>query len=186
MNTYKEIISKIKPELDKVLGFLDRELAKIRTGRVSTSLVEDLMVDYYGEETPLKKIATISVSGPRTLLIQPWDKAILLNIEKTILGSDLGINPIVEGGSIKLPLPPPSEEYRKELLRLVNEKIEIARSTLRRWREEAWRQIQEGFRQGKIREDDKFRAKDELQEIIDNYNKKIEEKEEIKEKEIME
>ena len=148
---YKEIIDKIRPELDKTLSFLDRELAKIRTGRVSPSLVEDLIIDYQGEKTPLKKIATISVSGPRALFIQPWDKAILLNIEKTILGSDLGINPIVEGDSIKLPLPPPSEEYRKNLLRLLNEKLETARLTVRHWREEAWRQIQDGFRQGKIR-----------------------------------
>jgi len=183
---YKEIINKIRPELDKVIGFLDRELAKIRTGRISTSLIEDLIVDYYGEKTSLKKIATISVSGPRTITIQPWDKSVLLNIERAILGSDLGINPIVEGDSIKLPLPPPSEEYRKNLSRLLNEKLEMARLTIRHWREEVWRQIQEGFRQGKIREDDKFRAKDELQKIIDEYNEKIEEKGEIKEKEIME
>lgn len=183
---YKEIINKIRPELDKTLNFLDRELAKIRTGRVSTSLVEDLIIDYHGEKTPLKRLATISVSGPRTLFIQPWDTSILLNIEKIILGSDLGINPIVEADVIKLPLPPPSEEYRKNLLRLLAERLETARLTVRHWREEAWRQIQDGFRQGKIREDDKFRAKDELQELIDEYNEKIEEIGERKKKEIME
>ena len=183
---YKEIITKIRPELEKVMIFLDKELAKIRSGRVSTSIVEDLMVDYYGEKNALKKIATISIAGPRTISIQPWDKSTLLNIEKAILGSDLGINPIVEGDSIKITLPPPSEEYRKELLHLVNEKLETSRLTLRHWREEVWREIQDGFRQGKIREDDKFRAKDELQKIIDEFNKKIEEKGEIKKKEILE
>ena len=183
---YKEIINKIRPELDKVISFLDKELAKIRTGRVSPSLVEDLMIDYHGERTPLKKLATISVSGPRAISIQPWDKSVLLSIERTILSSDSGINPIVEGDSINIPLPPPSEEYRKELLRLVAEKLETARLTVRHWREENWRQIQEGFRQGKIREDDKFRAKDELQKIIDEYNEKIEDRGEVKKKEIME
>ncbi|XOB41632.1 MAG: ribosome recycling factor [Candidatus Nealsonbacteria bacterium] len=182
---FKEIINKIKPELDKTINFLDRELAKIRTGRVSASLVEDLMVDYYGKKTPLKQVSSISTPGPRTLCIQPWDHSILLNIEKAILESNLGINPIVEKDLIRLSLPPLSEEYRKNLLRVLNEKLEAARLTLRRWREEAWRQIQEGFRQGKIREDDKFRAKDELQELIDEYNQKIKEMEERKKKEIM-
>lgn len=183
---YKEIIGKIKPELDKAMGFLDRELAKVRSGRISTSLIEDLMVDYQGEKIPLKRLATISVAGPRALLVQPWDKSAILIVEKAILGSDLGINPIVEADAIRISLPPPSKEYREELLLLLNEKQETARSTIRRWREEAWRQIQDGFRQGKIREDDKFRAKDKLQELIDEYNEKIEEKGEIKKKEIME
>jgi len=183
---HKEIINKIKPELAKAINFLDRELAKIRTGRVSASLIEDLIVDCYGEKTPLKQLSSISASGPRTLCIQPWDHSVILNIEKAILESNLGVNPIVEKDLIKLSLPPLSEEYRKNLLRVLNEKLEAARLTLRRWREEAWRQIQEGFRQGKIREDDKFRAKDELQKLIDEYNGKIKEIEERKKKEIME
>ncbi|MEK7519319.1 MAG: ribosome recycling factor [Patescibacteria group bacterium] len=183
---YQEIINKIKPELNNVLNFLDRELAKIRAGRVSTSLVEGLIIDYHGEKMSLKKLSSISLSGPRTIIIQPWDKSILLNIEKTILGSDLGINPNIKGDLIEVPLPPPSEEYRKDLLRYLSEKLEIGRQSIRRWREEAWRQIQEGFRQGKIREDDKFRAKDELQKLVEEYNEKIEEKGTIKKKEIME
>lgn len=183
---YKQILDAIKPEMDKAMGFLDRELTKIRTGRVSTSLVEDLMVDYHGEKTPLKQVASISVSGPRTIFIQPWEKDTILNIEKNILSSNLGINPIVEGDSIKIILPPLSEEYRKNLLRVLNDKLQMTRMAVRRWREEGWRKIQDGFRQGKIREDDKFRAKDELQDLIDEYNDKIKEKEEQKKKEIAE
>jgi ribosome recycling factor len=183
---YKEILNIIKPEMDKALSFLDRELAKIRTGRVSASLVEDVMVDYQGEKVPLKQISSISVSGPRTIYIQPWDKFIILNIEKAILSSDLGINPVVEGESIKLVLPPLSEEYRKNLFKVLTDKLEMTRVAIRRWREEGWRQIQDGFRQGKIREDDKFRAKDELQKLIDEYSKKIEERGEKKTKEISE
>lgn len=183
---YKEIINKIKPEMDKTMNFLDKELAKIRTGRVSSALVEDLGVDYMGERVPLKQVSSISVAGPRTLMVQPWDKSILLNIEKAILSSDLGINPMVEGSVVKIVLPPPSEEYRQNLFRLLGDKLEAARSSVRRWREDGWRQIQDGFRQGKIREDDKFRAKDELQNLIDEYNKNIEEKGEHKKKEIAE
>ena len=183
---YKEIINKIKPELDKVLDYLNKEVAKIRTGRVSTSLVEDLMIDYYGTKTSLKEISSVSISGPRAISIQPWDKSILLSIERAILESSLGVNPVVERDKIMLFFPPLSEEYRKGLLRTSNEKLERARSSVRRWREEIWRQIQEGFRQGKIREDDKFRARDELQEVIDDYNEKIEEIGEKKKKEIME
>ena len=131
-------------------------------------------------------MASVSVSGPRTILIQPWDKSAVLNIEKSILSSGLGINPIVEGDFVKLVLPAPTEDYRKSLTRSLSEKLEIARTTIRHWREDGWRQIQDSFRQGKIREDDKFRAKDELQELVDEYNKKIEEKGEQKSREIME
>jgi len=172
---YKEIINKAKPELDKVLLFLKGELDKIRTSRPSVSLAEELTIDYYGVKTPLRQVAAISISGPRTITIQPWDRSVLLNIEKAILGSGMGINPAVEKDLIRITFPPLSEEYRKELMKMLNTKMEEARLTLRRWREEAWRKIQEGFRQGTIREDDKFKAKDELQKIIDEYNQKIEE-----------
>ncbi len=172
---YKEIINKAKPELDKVLLFLRGELDKIRTSRPSVSLAEELTIDYYGVKTPLRQVAAISISGPRTITIQPWDRSVLLNIEKAILGSGMGINPAVEKDLIRITFPPLSEEYRKELMKMLNTKMEEARLTLRRWREEAWRKIQEGFRQGTIREDDKFKAKDELQKIIDEYNQKIEE-----------
>ena len=172
---YKEIINKAKPELDKVLLFLRGELDKIRTSRPSVSLAEELTIDYYVVKTPLRQVAAISISGPRTITIQPWDRSVLLNIEKAILGSGMGINPAVEKDLIRITFPPLSEEYRKELMKMLNTKMEEARLTLRRWREEAWRKIQEGFRQGTIREDDKFKAKDELQKIIDEYNQKIEE-----------
>ena len=183
---HQEIIKKLKPELDNVIIFLDREIAKIRGARASTALVEDITIDYHGEKLPLKKVASISLSGPRVIAIHPWDKSVLLSIERTILGSDLGINPVLKGDFIEVPLPPPSEEFRKELLRFLSEKLEMARQSIRHWREEAWRQIQEGFRQGKVREDDKFRAKDELQKLMDEYNEKIEERGESKKKEIME
>ena len=183
---YKENINKVKPEMERVINFLRQELAAIRADRASPALVENMMIDCYGQKMPLKQLATISLSGPRQILISPWDRAMILFIERTILESGLGINPVVEKDSIRLSLPPLSEEYRKDLLRTLSEKLEESRVKIRHWREEVWREIQDGFRQGKIREDDKFRAKDELQEIIDQYNEKIEEIGERKKKEIME
>ncbi|MFH1451396.1 MAG: ribosome recycling factor [bacterium] len=181
---YKEIIAKIKPEIDKTIFHLREELEKIRTSRPSVSLIEDLQVDYYDVKTPLKNLAAISVSGPRTIIIQPWDRSILLSIEKTIIGLSMGINPTVEKDVIRLNFPSLSEEYRKELLKILNTKTEEARLTVRHWREDAWRRIQEEFRQGTIREDDKFKAKDDLQKLVDDYVAKIEEMAERKKQEI--
>ena len=181
---YKDIISKIKPELDKVINFLERELAKIRTGRATPALVEDVMVECFGQKFPLKQLAAISVPEPRQILIQPWDKSYTGGIGKALEKTGIGASPVVDKEVIRINLPPLTEEYRKDLLRLISEKEEQARQTIRRWREEAWDEIQEKFREGKIREDDKFRAKDELQDLVDEYNEKIEEMGERKKKEI--
>ena len=184
MNSHKEIIENIKPELDKVIAFLDRELQKIRTGRASPSLVEDVVVECFGQTFPLKQLAAISTPEPRQILIQPWDKSYIEGVVKALEKTGVGANPIVDKEVIRLSLPPLSEEYRKDLMRLISEKQEQARQTIRRWREAAWDKIQEKYREGEIREDDKFRAKDELQDLVDEYNEKIEEIGERKKKEI--
>ena len=181
---YKKIIDKIRPECDKVINFLERELVKIRTARASPSLVEDVMVECFGQTFPLKQLAAISISKPKQILIQPWDKSYLEPIVNALSKARIGALPIVDKDLIRISLPPLSEEYRKNLLKIISEKQEEARKTIRRWREEAWDEIQERFREGKIREDDKYRAKDELQDLIDEYNEKIEETVERKKKEI--
>jgi ribosome recycling factor len=183
---YKDIINKIKPELDKVLSFLDRELAKIRTGRATPALVEDVVVECFGQKFPLKQLAAISVPEPKQILIQPWDKSYIEGICQALEKTGIGANPIVDKEAIRINLPPLSQEYRKDLEHLISEKEEQARQTIRRWRQAAWDEIQEGYKEGKIREDDKFRAKDELQDLIDEYNEKIEEIGEKKKKEISE
>jgi len=183
---YKEIINKIKPETDKVINFLEREMAKIRTSRASPFLVEDVVVECFGQKFPLKQLAAISVPEPREILIQPWDKSYVQGITLALEKTGIGSNPIVDKDVIRINLPLLTEEYRKNLLRALSNKQEEARKTIRRWREEAWREIQEGAKEGKIREDDKFRAKDELQKLIDDYNEKIEKMGEGKKKEIME
>jgi len=183
---YKEIINKVKPEMEKVVSFLERELAKIRTGRASASLVEDIVVDCFGQKFPLKQLASISSPEPKQIIIQPWDKSYIEGIEKAISRSSLGSAPIVDKDIIRISLPPLSEEYRKTLARILSEKQEEARKTIRHWRGEAWEQVQNETKTGEIREDDKFRAKDELQKIVDEYNKKIEDIGKRKEKEIFE
>ena len=184
--TYQEIINQIKPELDKVINFLEREVAKIRTGRASPALIEDLIVDCFGQKLSLKQLGAISCPNPRQIVIQPWDKSYIEAIEKAMSQSSLGMSPVVDKDVIRLSLPLLSEEHRKNLLKILSEKQEEAKKTIRRWREEAWDKIQEEFKEGKIREDDKFRGKDELQELIDEYNEKIEEIGERKKREIME
>jgi len=184
MDTYKDLINKIKPELDKVINFLDRELQKIRAGRATPALVEDVIVECFGQKYPLKQLAAISTPEPKQILIQPWDKSYTEAITKALETTGTGANPIVDKDLIRINLPPLSEEFRKDLLHLISEKQEEARITVRRWREGAWDEIQERFREGEIREDDKFRAKDELQELVDEYNEKIEEIGERKKKEI--
>ncbi|MCD6550165.1 ribosome recycling factor [bacterium] len=182
---YLEIIEKIKPELDKVIGFLERELAKIRTAGASVSLIEDIKVECFGQQMLLKQLASISVPEPRVIVIQPWDSSYIDSIQKAIEKSNIGVNPVVDQKIIRLVLPPLTEEYRKNLSKILSEKKENARKTVRHWREEAWKEIQEKFRKGEISEDEKYKGKDKLQEVIDEYNKKIEEKVEKKEKEIM-
>ncbi|MDP2910471.1 MAG: ribosome recycling factor [bacterium] len=182
--SYKEIINKIKPEMDKAVVFLERELAKIRTGRASVSLVEDLIVECFGQKFPLKQLAAISSPEPKQIAIQPWDKSYVEPIEKAISGSSLGVSAVVDKDVIRVNLPPLSDEYRKTLSRVLSEKQEETRKTIRHWRGEAWEEIQEKTKTGEIREDDKFKAKDELQKIIDDYGKKIDEMGERKKKEI--
>jgi len=181
---YKEIIDKIRPECDKVVAFFEGELAKIRTGRASPSLVEDVVCNCFGQKFPLKQLAAISAPEPKQILIQPWDKSYIEGIVSALEKTGTGANPIVDKDAIRINLPSLTEEYRKDLLKLLSEKQEQARQTVRRWREEAWGEIQEKAREGEVREDDKFRAKDELQELVDKYNEKIDALGEKKKKEI--
>jgi len=174
MDTYKEIINKIKPELDKVTIFLERELSKVHTGRATPALVEDVVVECFGQKFPLKQLAAISIPEPKQILIQPWDKSYIVGIVQALEKTGVGANPVVDKEVIRINLPPLSEEYRKQLIHLISEKQEEARKTIRHWREEAWSEIQDGAKEGTIREDDKFRAKDELQDLVEEYNEKIE------------
>jgi ribosome recycling factor len=181
---HKEIINKIKPEMEKVLSFFENEMNKIQAGRASASLVEDILVDSFGQKLPLKQLSAISCPGLREIVIQPWDKSSLEEVAKAIANSGIGAAPIVSEDAVRITLPSLTEEFRKDLLRVLSEKQEDARKTIRHWREQAWKETQTMEREGEISEDDKYRVKDDLQDLIDDYNKKIEELGDIKKKEI--
>lgn len=181
----KTIIESKKQDLDKTVEHLLVEMGKIRTGRANPALVENLMIDYFGSKTPLKQVASINAPEARLLVIQPWDKSSLAAIEQAMRESDLNLNPNNDGQVIRINIPPLTEERRKELVKLLNQRAEDAKISIRNIREEAWKEIQNMEKEGKISEDDKFSGKDQLQKVIDEYNKKIDETREKKEKEIL-
>lgn len=174
-----------QPDFDKVIVHFEGELQKLRTGRAHPGLVEGLVVDYYHAPTPLKQIASVTVPEPRQLLIAPWDKGALTGIEAAIRESDLGLNPVNDGVGIRVTLPALTEERRRELVKVLNNKAEEARIAVRSVREEIWKAIQDAEKEGVIGEDDKFRAKDELQKVVDGHNANLESLREKKEQEIM-
>lgn len=181
---YKESIEKIKPELEKVVDFYKREMQRVRSGKATPSLIEDLTVDCFGSRLPLKQLATISCPEPRQILIQPWSAEYLEGINKALQQSDLGTSPVNDGQMIRINLPPVTGEFREKLIIQVSRKGEEAFQTIRRWRDSAWKEIQDKFHQKEVSEDDKFKGKNELQELIDEYQKKVEELRERKKREI--
>ena len=182
---YNEIIKKRESDLEKAIEHLKIETAKIRTGRANPSMVEDLLVDYYGTKTPMKQVASINTPEPRMIVIQPWDKGALTAIETAIRESDLNLNPNNDGVLVRVNIPMLTEDRRKDMVKILNQKTEDGRIVVRSIREEIWKEIQDFQRDGKISEDDKFKGKDKLQEIVDEYNKKIEDIRTKKEAEIM-
>jgi ribosome recycling factor len=183
---YQEIIEKIKPELAKTVDYFQNELKKIRTSRPSTALVEDIGVNIFGKKMPLKSLGQISFGEGREVVIRPWDASYLEAIEKAVLNSPLNMSPVVEKEQIRIRFSDLTKETRKNLVVLLGEKTEDARKAIRHWRTEAWKEIQDEFAKSEITEDDKYRGKDKLQELIDEYNEKIAQLSEEKKKEIME
>lgn len=183
---YKKIIEDIEPELKKVVDFFQGETKKIRSGKANPSLVEDVMVEAFGVKTPLKQLAAISCPEARQILIQPWSKEYLEPIERALSKEDLGSSPTVDGQIVRINLPSLSTEFREKLLTQIARKTEEAHQTIRRWRDEAWKEIQEKTREGEISEDDKFRGKEDLQKVVDDFSAQVEEVRQRKEKEIKE
>ncbi|MBU3918908.1 ribosome-recycling factor, partial [Patescibacteria group bacterium] len=158
---YKQSIEKIKPELNKVIEFFQNEMKKIRSGKASPTLVEDVVIDCFGSKMALKQLAAISCPEPRQIIVQPWSKEYLEPIEKALSREDLGSSPIVDGQLIRINLPSLTSEFREKLLTQIGRITEEAHQTMRKWRDEAWKEIQEKTRTGEISEDDKFKGKDE-------------------------
>lgn len=175
----------LRQKLEKTFEHLQQQVALLRTGRATPALVEDLEVEYYDTKTLLKALASISSPEPRSIVIQPWDKNSIPPIEKAIRNSSLGLNPVTDRDAIRLAIPALTEERRRELVKLLGRHIEDARIAIRREREEALKNVDHKERAKEISEDEKFRQKNEVQKIVDDINKKIEELGAAKEKEIM-
>ncbi len=183
----KQILDNIKPKMEKTITHLKDELKLIRTGRANPALVEKIPVSYYGTKVPLNQVATISVPNPRLILIQPWNKDNLVDIEAAISeSSHLGLTPTNNGNVIRLSIPPLSDERREELVKLVAQKVEQARVSLRNLRGEGRQEIREQKSKGEISEDEMYRGGEQLQKITDQFNQKIDDIASKKEKEIRE
>ncbi len=181
----KEFIDKVKPEFEKSFSFLGKEIDKIRTSRATPSMVEDLQVKAFDSTFTLNQLASISCPEPNQIVIQPWDTSYIEPIQAAVSNSGLGMSASVDKNLIRLSLPMLTEEYRKSLVKVLNVKAEEGRQTLRHWREDAWNKIQKAEKEGLLSEDDKFKGKDELQKLIDEYQKKIKELIERKERDLM-
>jgi len=181
-----DVYQETEERMEKAMNVMVQELNAIRTGRANPSLVELLPIEYYGTQTALQELAGISVPESRSLLIRPYDPSSLKNIEKAILKSDLGLTPNNDGENIRLVLPTPTEDRRRELVKVVGIKAEEARIAIRNIRRDSIRNLRDFEDEGMITEDDLHRGEDKVQEITDNYTKKVEDVCEKKESEIME
>jgi ribosome recycling factor len=181
-----DVLKEASGKMDVTVEVLVDDLRGIRTGRASPSLVERIMVEYYGTLTPLNQVATISAPEPRMLTIRPWEASMLAPIEKAILKSDLGLTPINDGKLIRLVIPRLSEERRNELVKVVHRRSEEAKVAIRNCRREAIDDLREFEQEKLISEDDFYLGRDKVQELTDEYVKRLDEITERKEQEIRE
>ena len=168
--------------MDKALGALDRDFSRLRTGRASTGLVDNIKVDYYGTPTPISQLASVAIPDSRTITIQPWDRGAFASVEKAILKSDLGLTPVNDGKIIRISIPPLTEDRRKELARKSGEEAKVAVRNVRR---DANDQLKKLEKDKAISEDELKKATDDVQKLTDKYVAKVDEKCAAKEKEIM-
>lgn len=178
------IVDNHKEQFEKSIEHLRGEISSLRTGRATPALVEDIVVEAYGVKQPLKSLASISVLDAKTLAIDPWDKTILQSVESAISNSQLGINPVNDGKLLRLPLPELTQERRQELIKVLHKKLEDARIAVRKIREEAKKEIENAEKEKQIGEDERYKQIEDLDEIVKEYNDKIKEIGEEKEKEV--
>ncbi|MDH5545133.1 MAG: ribosome recycling factor [Gammaproteobacteria bacterium] len=172
--------------MKKSLASLKTDLAKIRTGRAHTSLLDSITVDYYGSQMPLSQVANVTVQDARTLAISPWEKNMVQVIEKAIMTSDLGLNPATSGTLIRVPLPPLTEERRKDLIKVVRKEGEAAKVAVRNIRRDVLGDVKSLLKDKEITEDDDRKVQEQVQKITDKYVADIDEMLKEKEKELME
>ena len=180
-----ELLSESDNKMRKAIEALKRDLATIRTGRAVPALVADLLVDYYGAPTPLNQLATISAPEARLLLIQPWDKQAISGVEKSILRSDLGLNPASDGNVIRVPIPALTQERRTQMVRSVHKKIEDGHVSIRNIRRDIMEGLRKIERNKEIGQDEEKRALDKLQKLTNMFISEMDHLAEEKEKEVL-
>lgn len=182
----KDIVKDVDHKMKKALESVTREFSEVRTGRAHPGLIEGMHIDYYGTPTMIKTIASISIPDPKTVIIQPWDANALVEIEKAINNSKLGVSPVIDGKLVRLNIPPLSKERREELVKVVKEMAEHGRISLRTIRREANERIKKVQAESKVSEDESFRGQEEVQKLTDKYIKDVDHILEEKNKELAE
>ncbi len=184
-STPEAVLAEVSRKMDRSIEALHQELVSLRTGRATPSLVENMMIDYYGSPTPLKQIASISAPDPRAILVQPWDKQSLRDIERSLSKSDMGFNPSNDGNNITVPIPPLNTERRRELVKLLKQKIEDGKVSVRNVRRDGLEALRKMERDKSISQDQNRRAQEQLQKTTDGHTKTMDQVGVAKEAEIM-
>jgi ribosome recycling factor len=182
----KEIMQDAGSRMEKTIDSLRQSLGKVRTGRAHPSLLDHLRVEYYGSEMPISQVANIGVEDARTLTVTPWEKQMVQAIEKAILKSDLGLNPATSGTVIRIPMPPLTEETRRELVKVVRHEGEAAKVAIRNIRRDANSDFKELLKEKEISEDEEHKAEDDIQKLTDRYVGEVDKVLAGKETELME
>ena len=181
----KDVLKALEGRMKVSADHFRKELSKVRTGRANLSLFEDIKVEYYGTLTPVNQLASLGIPDPTLITVQPWDPTLLEPIDKAIRAADLGFNPLNDGKTIKVPIPPLDDERRREMAKKIKKMLEDEKTALRNMRRESKDEIEQLEKDKKVTEDDKFNGLELLQKIIDDYSKRIEEAAAAKEKEIL-
>jgi len=181
-----DVLSSVDTRMQKTVQVLKREMESIRTGRATPALLDQVKVDAYGSLLPINQLATISVPEARLLVVQPWDRNLASTIQKAILKSDLGLNPISDGDIIRLVIPPPTEERRKELVKVVRKRVEDAKVAIRNLRRDGLEELRKLEKEKQISRDDNMRAQEKLQKLTDRFVAEVSEVGQHKETEILE
>src|SRR5215510_10719309 len=181
----KDVIKETKPRMESSIVDFKRKLATVRTGRASVSLLDTVMIDYYGTLTPLDQMASVHAPEPQMLTVQPWDPTQLGNVEKVVRGADLGLNPSNDGKLVRIPIPPLTEERRKQLARQIHEIAEEHRTAIRNIRRDENDKLKKMLKDKAISEDAERDGLDQIQKLTDNYISRIDELSKSKEHEIM-
>ena len=181
----KPVISKYRDRMDKAISALKEEFASLRTGRASASLLDQIMVEAYGSTVPISQVGAVSVPEPRMISVAVWDKAIVISVEKAIRSSALGLNPVVDGQNLRIPIPPLTEERRKDLAKLAGKYAETQKIAVRNVRRDANDDLKKAEKDGAISQDEQKRMEGEVQKITDEAVRRVDEALKIKEQEIM-